>query len=151
MYEWKFTGVARSGSGIITTDPNCVKVPGCQLVTDITGDFDGFNILELLPLGSVSGNDNLVFPDMSPLLSAGFAFSTGGNGGWKLFYLGDPTKSYNDCIGGPAGCGGNEGTFSLTAVPGPIVGAGIPGLVMAGVGLLGWWWRRKQKPVAIAA
>jgi hypothetical protein len=44
-------------------------------------------------------------------------------------------------------CGGKTGPVDVSQVPGPIVGAGLPGLVMACTGLLALARRRRQKIV----
>ena len=120
------------------------------LTMEVYGELFGYAITELWisngwsvsrpisDIGSVT-LEPILFPDPGTFtIMAGGAFGT--------ILPDDPFR-----ITHSIGFYSNAITVLAQPVPGPAVGAGLPGLILAGGGLLAWWRRKRNGAAAVAA
>jgi hypothetical protein len=112
-------------------------------------DFANGNMADLLVTRNASGlfsafvNGHLAFSVMDT--NGATTFSGPGN---VIYFFMDDFLSLTNYPDRPEGGTGFIDRIQVTTpaatVPAPIVGAGLPGLILASAGVLGWW-RRRQK------
>jgi hypothetical protein len=147
--SWTFNYAAIAGTiigatleiGLLDGDS---AAPGNQVASYTIGGVDLTSLLNAV-MEADPGLNSVEYWDTVTLPSSAFSLLAGGSATVSLTLQGPGLGVLGQTMFNGAALDFATITIdTAAAVPGPIAGAGVPGLLFAGAGLLGWWRRRRN-------